>query len=110
MFIKAMPIWVDHRTSYEKQNRTLVFKEELPSLDGVTLRIAAADFYRLTVNGEFVGWGPARTAKGYARVDEYELSALPAADKGINMIAIEVAGITARASARSDSRLFSVPS
>lgn len=92
MFIKAMPIWVDHRTSYEKQNRTLVFKEELPSLDGVTLRIAAADFYRLTVNGEFVGWGPARTAKGYARVDEYELSALPAADKGINMIAIEVAG------------------
>lgn len=34
------------------------------------LRIAVANLYRLHINGKFVAYGPARTAEGYARVDE----------------------------------------
>ena len=33
------------------------------------LRITAADYYNVYVNGKFVAYGPARTAQGYARVD-----------------------------------------
>ena len=51
------------------------FRTKLDSLDNATLYIAAADFYQVLVNGTFVAFGPARTAKGYARVD-----ALPLAD------------------------------
>ena len=76
MFKKAVPVWPSYRTSKEKLNRRLIFKEQIDSLLGITLNIAAIDFYRLTVNGEFVGFGPARTAKGYARVDSYDLSSL----------------------------------
>lgn len=92
MFIKAVPVWGRYETSYERRNRRLMFTEELASLDGVTLKIAAADFYRLSVNGSFVGYGPARTAKGYARVDEYSLSGMTEAKDGRNVITVEVAG------------------
>lgn len=92
MFINAVPIWGDYKTSYEKYNRHLVFKAEIDTLNDVSIRIAAADFYRLWVNGRFVGYGPARTARGYARVDEYALSELSNASDGRNVILLEVAG------------------
>ena len=38
------------------------------------LHIAAADFYRLWVDGRLVAHGPARTAHGYTRVDDIPLS------------------------------------
>ena len=91
MFKKALPVWGDYTSNYEKLNRHLVFRESLESLSGITLNIAAVDFYRLTINGSFLGFGPARTAKGYARVDSYDLSAYNNAD-GKNEIIIEVAG------------------
>ncbi|MBR6683749.1 MAG: hypothetical protein IKL38_05350, partial [Firmicutes bacterium] len=69
MFKKAMPIWIPNQTHKEKLNTQLLFTAEVASLQGTVLNLAAADFYRLTVNGHFVGFGPARTAKGYARVD-----------------------------------------
>ena len=74
MFNKAIPIWGKYDGFTEKLNRHLIFRETAESLKGAVLNIAAADFYRLMVNGEFVGFGPARTAKGYARVDSYDLS------------------------------------
>lgn len=67
MFKKAIPVWEYYTSNYEKLNRHLVFRESLDSLSEITLNIAAVDFYRLTVNGVFLGFGPARTAKGYAR-------------------------------------------
>ena len=92
MFIKATPVWGNYVSSTEKLNRHLVFRETAVSLKGTVLNIAAADFYRLTVNGEFVGFGPARTAKGYARVDSYDLSGAKDTNNGENEIVIEVAG------------------
>ena len=90
MFQKAKPVWISTATEEEKYNRHLFFRLHADSLRGATLRIAAADFYRLSVNGAFVGFGPARAALGYARVDEYDLSAL--SDAGQNEILISAAG------------------
>ena len=64
MFIKAMPVWHD-----EGLNTHLVLTATAPK--GATLRVTASTFYKLYVNGTAVGFGPARTARGYARVDEY---------------------------------------
>lgn len=92
MFTKAIPVWGDYFNNEDKLNRHLIFREVAESLDHVIVNIAASDFYRLTVNGEFVGFGPARTAKGYARVDSYDLSGVKNADGAKNDIVIEVAG------------------
>lgn len=75
MFQKAIPVWAADLTHKDQLNCQLVFYAEVPSLKNAQLSIAAADFYRLSVNGHFVGFGPARTARGYARVDTYDLSA-----------------------------------
>lgn len=74
MFKQAVPVWINAGSEEEKINCHLIFRERLPSLKDVTLTITAADFYRLWINGQFVAFGPARTALGYARVDEYNLS------------------------------------
>ena len=59
---------------------------------GATLRLAAADFCRVWTDGRLVAHGPARTAHGYARVEEVPLpprtgdssgeAALPVAEGG----------------------------
>ena len=92
MFQKAVPVWVPCDREEDKLNRQLIFRETLSDLRGVSISIAAADFYRLTVNGHFVGFGPARTTKGYARVDVHDLSAYDAPEGEENEIVIEVAG------------------
>lgn len=96
MFKKAVPVWISCSSFDDALNRHLIFRQSLPSLDGLTLKIAAADFYRVTVNGEFLGFGPARTALGYARVDEYSLSGKGKASGGENIIIIEVAGFACK--------------
>lgn len=106
MFQKAIPVWAADLTHKDQLNCQLMFCAEIGSLENAQINIAAVDFYRLTANGHFVGFGPARTAKGYARVDSYDLSAydnqkLYADDTSItgmlkrrrpNEIKIEVAG------------------
>ena len=74
MFIKAVPVWKNVDDYKEKLNTHLIFRENAQSLTGCSLKIAAADWYKLYVNGEYVGSGPARSAVGYGRVDEYDLS------------------------------------
>ncbi len=90
MFNCAVPVWKKYDSFDDAQNRHLIFREKLPSLGGVTLSVAASDFYRLRVSGEFVGFGPARAALGYARVDEYDLSEYDR--DGECEIVLEVAG------------------
>lgn len=51
------------------------------------INITGRSFYRLYVNGTFVMHGPARTANGYLRVDEIDISDYVV--KGKNIIAIE---------------------
>lgn len=60
-------------------------ESEMP--DSVQLRITGRSYYRLYVNGVFVMHGPARTARGYLRVDELELR--PHLHAGQNAVAIE---------------------
>lgn len=79
MFEKAIPVWHDAGL-----NTNLIFRAE-GDFSGGTLRIAAADFYKVYADGEFLGFGPARAAKGYARVDTYAL-------KDCRKLTVEVAG------------------
>ncbi|MBQ7379484.1 MAG: hypothetical protein IJW70_07410 [Clostridia bacterium] len=57
-------------------------------LSGITARLTARNFYRLYINGEMIMHGPARTAHGYARVDEVDVTWY--LEPGMNHIAIEV--------------------
>ena len=67
MFKIARPIFP---MGMEKRLNTFVtFHGRTETLEGAEIRITAASFYQLYVDGQFVSFGPARTAKGYARVD-----------------------------------------
>ena len=63
-------------------------ESEVPSLRHAVIRLTARNIYRLYINGDIVMHGPARTAHGYSRVDEIDIT-----DKlidGVNHIAVEV--------------------
>ncbi len=57
----------------EEKNIMLTFQYALQPEAGTVLKLAASNLYRLFVNGELIGYGPARAAHGYSRVDRYEL-------------------------------------
>ena len=82
-FAKALPVWL---TGLEKEkNITAGFYTAVEGTEA-TLKVATSGFYRVFVNGVFVGHGPARCAHGFYRVDEV---ALPLSS-GVNHIAVEV--------------------
>lgn len=56
-------------------NTLVAFQYKFTPEKGSALTLAASNLYRLHVNGDFVGYGPARGAHGYSRVDTYDLSA-----------------------------------
>ena len=88
MFKKAVPVYAENLS--DKMNTHIMLKEDISSLVGCIVKITASSFYKLYVNDTFVAFGPARTAKGYARVDRFELSSY---DNGKqNQIRIEVVG------------------
>lgn len=66
-------LWID--LPADEMNVTAAFRLTLdvPS-GGAVLRLAAADFHRLWIDGRLAAHGPARTAHGYARVDEIPLA------------------------------------
>ncbi|OUP83981.1 hypothetical protein B5F07_09010 [Lachnoclostridium sp. An169] len=68
-FQKARAVWIGNPR--EKYNQFAGFHTRL-SLEKeteVTFKIAARSYYRLYINGEMAAHGPARSAKGYCRVD-----------------------------------------
>lgn len=73
MFRKALPVWI--RDQQREMNVYAVFctHVELPAPG--QLLLAGTAFYRVTVNGNFLAFGPARTAKGYVRQDALPLPA-----------------------------------
>ena len=71
MFKKAIPVFA--KGEEKSLNYPLTLCATAGSLKDTKIYISAFSFYRLYVNGKFVCAGPARTAKGYARVDEIEL-------------------------------------
>lgn len=84
-FKKAQPVWANGR---EKElNLSLKFTSG-KLLSGIyKLAVTASCLYRAQLNGEFLGYGPARCAHGFFRVDEYEITVCENA-----RIQIEVAG------------------
>ena len=89
MFKQAIPVFATGKEN--EMNYTLLLRATYADLRGCKLYITAASFYRLVVNGRFVAFGPARTAGGYARVDELALGRY-GNKTGENEILIEVAG------------------
>ncbi|MDR1676178.1 MAG: hypothetical protein LBR86_06905 [Tannerella sp.] len=87
---KAVPLWAAGRE--KEMNLNLGFRGVFQAKSGqeVKLKVTASTLYRVFVNGEFVGSGPARAAHGYFRVDEY--SAGKWVKEGENIVAVEVAG------------------
>ena len=92
-FSAAKPVWPEGR---EKEwNCQVGFTAEFDGRDALVasnavLRYTGATMCRVFLNGEFLGYGPARAAHGFVRVEE-----LPLGGKlkpGRNVIAIEVAG------------------
>ncbi len=92
MFKQAIPVFAKGKE--RELNYTLLLRAKAEDLRGTKLYVTAASFYRLAVNGKFVAFGPARTAGGYARVDELSLGRYNR--KGGNEIVIEVAGYACR--------------
>ncbi len=73
MFIDAKPIWLKDRENEMNCHAAFCLTREIAA--GAELYITAATYYRVWVNGRFLAYGPARTAKGYARVDILPLPA-----------------------------------
>ncbi len=87
---EAIPVWAEGRE--KEMNLNLGFHGTFQNNKNqdIKLRITASTLYRVFLNGEFLGYGPARAAHGFFRVDEYDLSSR--AKNGENIISVEVAG------------------
>lgn len=88
-FQKAVPIWGSEQKIGHNQFLGFRTDLELAAPSRLHFAIAARSFYRLYVNGVMHSHGPARTAKGYCRVDELELTL-----SGKVKIGIEVAALS----------------
>lgn len=89
-FRAARPIWPAGRET--EKNLLVGFRAIIPAQGGPSalLRVTASTIYRAWLNGEFLGYGPARGPHGWFRVDEWDLSGK--LRPGDNVVAIEVAG------------------
>ena len=89
-FSVAKSVWPEGR---EKEwNCQVGFTAEVDgaAAKGAVLRYTGATMCRVFLNGEFFGYGPARAAHGFARVEELSLDGR--LKPGRNVVAIEVAG------------------
>jgi alpha-L-rhamnosidase len=83
-FKVARSVWPKgHET---RMNDFVEFRASFDAESGTVLRITGSSVYRIWLNGTFVGYGPARAAKGFFRMDEWPL----AAKVGRNYLRIEV--------------------
>ena len=93
-FVQAKPVWAEGRE--KEMNMTLFFIKgniRIPkgkATDDCVLRMTGSTIARICVNGEMVGYGPARGPHGWYRVDEWKLG--PHLKEDGNWISIEVAG------------------
>lgn len=88
MFKLAKPIFL--KDMEKEMNITAFFAANFEcSGEDAKLCITGATYYRVTVNGEFVCYGPARAPRGFTRVDVIDIS--KHVSWGLNQIVIEVA-------------------
>jgi alpha-L-rhamnosidase len=91
-FVSAKPLWPEGRE--REKNRFVGFRASFQAADQkVLLRAAGSTLYRVFLNGEFLGHGPARGPHGFYRVDEWDLAGR--LRPGTNLVAFEVAGYNA---------------
>ena len=85
-FLEARPVWPEGLET--QMNAFVEFRAAFDAKDGEKpiLRVTGSSVYRIRLNGVFAGYGPARAAKGFFRVDELPLEVR----KGRNELAIEV--------------------
>jgi alpha-L-rhamnosidase len=71
---KALPVWAEGRQT--EMNLSLGFRGvfQVEKTPDFILKITASTLYRVFLNGEFLGYGPARAGHDYYRVDAYDLS------------------------------------
>ncbi|MHC4743542.1 MAG: hypothetical protein ACYS8Z_16635, partial [Planctomycetota bacterium] len=88
-FDSARAIWPEGRE--KEMNLSVGFRAvfDCPAGEGAVLRIAGSSLYRIYLNGEFAGHGPARGPHGHCRVDEWSLKGVKTSG---NVLAIEAAG------------------
>ena len=67
-------LWIDLPADAMNVAAAFRLSLDLPAGSAPTLRLAAADTYRLWIDGRLAAHGPARAAHGYARVDEIPLT------------------------------------
>ena len=88
MFKKAKPMWLKNMRKISNLQVGFRCDFEADAAKEYVLVITGATFYKVYMNGEFVCFGPARTAHGYAKCDEIKLKV----KNGINKLAVEAAG------------------
>lgn len=88
MFKAAKPIWI--KNYRQMCNLQCGFRSDftVDKPQKCILKITGATVYRIYLNGKFIHYGPARAPHGYIRYDEVVIDA----EKGLNKLAIEVAG------------------
>ena len=89
-FEKASPVWLLGREN--EMNLWLSFRAIASGAQSTVLRLTGSSAYNVKVGGKFVAFGPARSAHGFYRVDELDLSEYI---KEKCVITIEVAGYNA---------------
>lgn len=87
-FISAMPVWAKGRE--EEMNVWLEFSTTAKKTGKTVLALTGSSVYSVGINGEFFAFGPARSAHGFYRVDELDLS--PVLKDGSNTVSVTVAG------------------
>ncbi|HEY0865824.1 MAG TPA: alpha-L-rhamnosidase C-terminal domain-containing protein [Fimbriimonas sp.] len=90
MRLRAEPVWAEGDRPSLHDVVGFKGRFEWEGDRSVNLRIACSSVYRAWLNGELVAHGPARCAKGFFRLDEWELTDLPCLFRAENVVAVEV--------------------
>ncbi|MCL2752494.1 MAG: hypothetical protein FWE62_07055, partial [Firmicutes bacterium] len=60
----------------DQMNVTAAFRKVVPAFEqGLTLKIAASNVFRMMADGKLIGYGPMRSAHGYSNLSVYSLDA-----------------------------------
>ncbi len=94
MLKKARPVWISEKE--REMNVYAVFKADVKIPKDSELHIAGTVFYRVYVDGNFVGFGPARTARDYVREDIFPLSDYVGYEEEKSEIIVEAMGYYCR--------------
>ena len=87
-FRSAKAVW--ERGEEKTVNRWLVFRAEIKKSADAKIALTGSCAYVLRVNGEFIAFGPARSAHEFYRVDEIDLT--PYLKNDVNIVTVTVAG------------------